>query len=101
MATWLSGETHEVPGLTIGKLKTFLRRGPGAGSSSTGELWTGTHCDTKHKVTIHQRVDRFLLLSMYEQQRQILQVRMNLFGPVANDHEQLPMGDCTLEAAMQ
>ena len=97
--TWLSGETHEVPGLTIGRLKEFLHRGPG--SSSAGELWSATHCVTKHKVTIRQRVDRGLLLSIYEQQRQIVQVKMTMFGPVANEHEQLPKGDSTLTAAMQ
>ena len=95
MATWASGDTHEVPGLTIGRLKEVLGRG-----SSVGDLWVATQKETKHKLTIKQRVDRCLLLSLFEQQRQILQLRMNLLGPVDDENRQLPKGHPTLEKAL-
>jgi hypothetical protein len=37
------------------------------------------HNDTHHKVTVKDRTDRQPLISMYEQQRQVLQVSVNSF----------------------
>ena len=44
----------------------------------------------KNKLTLAQRVDRQLLLSLYEQSRQILMVKLNLWGAIENEHERLP-----------
>ena len=41
-------------------------------------------------MTLAQRVDRQLLLSLYEQSRQILMVKLNLWGAIENEHERLP-----------
>ena len=95
VATWAGGHSHEVPGLSIGRLKEILGRG-----HSTGDLWCETHCESKHKLTVKQRVDRCLLLSLYEQQQQILQLRLNLFGKVEDEAKQLPKEHPTLQKAL-
>jgi hypothetical protein len=87
-AEWMTDPLiHEVPGLTIKRLKLLVNRG---GSSYCGELWASTHAVTKHKISIQQRVDRNLLLSLFEQTRQILQIRIDLFGPIEDQRSQLP-----------
>ena len=43
----------------------------------------GTH----HRLTIAQRKDRALLLSLYEPGKQVCMVRMNIFAPIANESE--------------
>jgi hypothetical protein len=43
-------------------------------------LWQGEHHASHHRLSISQRTDRQLLLSAYEQGKQIAQVRMSLFG---------------------
>ena len=42
-------------------------------------VWEGTHCTTNHKVRVAQRTDRSLLMVIYEQARQICQVRVDAF----------------------
>ena len=55
---------------------------------------------TKHRVHISQRVDRFLLRSCFEQTRQILQIRLDTFGTIANQHEPLPKESPILKAGL-
>ena len=43
-------------------------------------LWQGEHHASHHRLTMSQRTDRQLLLSVYEQGKQIMQIRMSLFG---------------------
>ena len=64
-------------------------------------MHSGQHIETKHKVTVQQRVDRILLLLLCEQQRQVLQIRMNIFGEIKNEKEQLPIKDPVLMKAME
>jgi hypothetical protein len=64
------------------------------------DLWTGTHTITKHTITIKQRVDRDLLLSLYEQNAQILQIKMNNFGDVY-DTSKLPDDSVILKKAVE
>ena len=47
--------------------------------SSSDPLWSG-ETPSHNRVLIQQRTDRDLLLSIYEQSRHILQVKMSLFG---------------------
>ena len=58
---------------------------------------------TKHSITISQRTDRTLLLSIYEQGKQICQVQLDKFGPVepliaGSNH--LPKDHDTVQKAM-
>ena len=53
-------------------------------------------------IRIAQRPDRHLLLSIYEQSRQIYQVRVDAFGPLPEDHKGvLPHNNETLLKALQ
>ena len=52
------------------------------------------------QVHISQRVDRMLLLSVFEQGCQRLQVKMNLFGVVRDERVQEPKDSATLVAAL-
>jgi hypothetical protein len=86
-ATWMTDPlVHEVPGLTVKRLKLLVNRC----GSYCGELWSSTHTVTKHKIHLQQRVDRHLLVSLYEQTRQILQLRLDLLGPIEDQRQQLP-----------
>ena len=48
VARWVDGHKHEVPGLTTKRLRMLNRRT----TSSTGELWVGSHVETRHKAHI-------------------------------------------------
>jgi hypothetical protein len=87
----------EVPGLTYQALRALVRTKP----ASTGKLWSREHSVTHHKVTLEQRVDRKLLLSLYEQSKQRLQVRIDSFGPVLDQSRQLPSTDPVLQKALE
>ena len=80
---------------SVSRLKEVLGR-----SSSTGDLWVGTHNQTKHKIVLKQRVDRVLLLSLYEQERHVLQVPVSSFGPNESEHVQLDREHPTLKKAL-
>jgi hypothetical protein len=77
-----------VPGLSTKRLSLMLASR--SGSSSVGPLWTGNQIGTKHKITVHQKVDRHLLLVMFEQTRQVCQLRLDSFGPLSDQAQQLP-----------
>jgi hypothetical protein len=69
---------HDVVGATVGRRRALadLRR-----PRTTYEpLLVLEHSQTHHRITIQQRCDRELLLSCYEQTRQILQCRIDRFG---------------------
>eukprot|EP00973_Karenia_brevis_P057375 7980962-Karenia_brevis.AAC.1 len=56
------------------------QNGPSS-SKSEGPLWEGVHSETwGNKIKIDQRVDRTLLLSVYEQGKQVRQVCCWDFG---------------------
>lgn len=100
LATFLGGDTHSYDGeAAVRFLAMFRGAGDRAGASVRSVLWSGTHVITKHSLEIKQRVDRQLLLSLYEQSRQILQVRMDKFGDVP-DQKQLPPDHATLKLAL-
>ena len=89
---------HDVPGLTNGTLRSLQSKR--TSPVGTGRLYEKTHIESKNLITIQQRVDRSLLLSLYEQSAQRLQVRMDIFGVVADQHTQLPADSETLKEAM-
>ena len=77
VATWPDGHRHEIPDITVGiygQSKTTV-----AAKADTG-LWKMMHEVTHNEVSLQQRCDRALLLSMFDQGRQVLQVRIDLFG---------------------
>ena len=87
-AKWSDGTTATVPGMTIGYFK-ILTNGTKSMSASAGRLWEKEQQTTKHDLYIKQRVDHFLLLSLFEQKNQICQIQLNSFG-VIDEKKQLP-----------
>ena len=79
-AEFLDGTFVTLASLSVGNLKKHLQARRSGGSSEP--LATCRHHSTHNILTISQRVDRVLLISMYEQARQILQVNANWFGDV-------------------
>ena len=51
-------------------------------TQSSETIFEGQHSVTKNKLVIAQRADRQLLLSLYEQSKQICQVRVDRCGPL-------------------
>jgi hypothetical protein len=64
-------------------------------------LWSASHIGTHNALTISQRPDRSLLLSLYEQSKQVLQVRVGIFGPLPEPQPAVvPRSDETLQKAL-
>jgi hypothetical protein len=98
MATFKDGTSDGVPGLTYEALRSITRKP--AATLATGMLWSEEHATTHHLVHISQRVDRCLLLSVYEQSLQRMQIRMDKFGPVEDQAKQLPADSDVLQRAL-
>jgi hypothetical protein len=96
-AEFLDGTKHKVPGMTWESFRALIRSKKAKG---LGALLSLEHKTTKHAITISQRVDRKLLLSLYEQGRQKLQVQMDLFGVVEEHSMQLKLESETLKKAL-
>ena len=97
LATWPDGYSAQVSECTYGMYKSQQRKHK---SSAESSLWSGVHSITNNKVTVVQRVDRSLLLSVVEQGRQILQVRVDRFGELPGPQPStVPRTDPTLSKA--
>ena len=80
VATFRDGAQLEVPELTKDVAMAMM-----SGRRSHEQdacLWESEVASSKNRLHIAQRTDRFLLLSMYEQQKQVLQLRLDRFGPL-------------------
>jgi hypothetical protein len=86
-ARWPDGHVAVVTEMTHGALR-LASRGSNV-APSQGLVWEGEHEQSRHRVTVQQRVDRSLLLSMYEQGRQILMTRLDKFAEVQDQHHQV------------
>jgi hypothetical protein len=96
-ATWFDGMVYEVPNFTVSEFKA---KSAGTVKPSAGVLWCDEHSISHNKLTLSQRVDRSLLLSLWEQSRQILQVRLDAFGPIGSQKQQLEESDPILLKAL-
>ena len=83
VATWPDGVSWVVPGWSEKRFKDHCNAN--RGRSKVERLWEGVAVGTSHELYISQRVDRCLLLSMYEQSKQIAQVRVDRFGTLDGD----------------
>ena len=72
VAEWPDGHKYLVAGVTFASLS----KKPEAAVEVHFE---SEHKDTHHRVTVKDRTDRQPLISMYEQQRQVLQLSVNSF----------------------
>jgi hypothetical protein len=64
-------------------------------------LYETEHVVTKHRITIGQKVDRSLLLVAWEQSRQVLMIKINVFGHVEDEKHRLEPNDDVLLAALK
>lgn len=87
-ASWANGESHVVDGLTVKSVRQQQSKPNGVGI-----LWEGTQIGTNHKISLAQRVDRKLLLSLYEQQAQRCSINLEVFGYIEDQHKQLKADD--------
>jgi hypothetical protein len=97
-AVFANGDIVRVPGMTIGQLRLLHRVHL---KSTSAVLWDGEMQDTHHKVQLVQKVVRNLLCILMEQSHQVLQVRVDAFGIVANQASALPREDPVLQKAVE
>jgi hypothetical protein len=97
-AKFKDDSVHAVPGFTYADLRALVRRS--AAPNTAGVLWSREHKITHHLIHVGQRIDRCLLLSLYEQTAQRLQIRIDKFGPVDDQNKQLDADSPVLKLAM-
>ena len=83
MATFKNGYRHEIPTITYGEYHSKMN----IRAQSQNIWWKGTHCATKHKLELKTKLDRHELLILVEQQKQILQVRCNIWDTKKPDDQ--------------
>jgi hypothetical protein len=94
---WPDGSKHPIGTITVGEYKALLSQKP----SSTGTLWECDATGTKHKLMIKQKIDRHLLLILVEQKREICCIRLDTFGEVPDQKQQLAKSDIVLARALK
>ena len=98
-AKWPDGSELYVPGITVKQFNAMLTREVKL-QTGTGILKSLTHKLSKQLVSVQQRVDRKLLIVIFDQGRQVLMINMDLFGPVVNHHVQELPDSVTLVKAV-
>ena len=83
VATWADGVSWTVPGWSQKRYKEYCNRS--RGRPKIERLWEGVALHTSHELYLAQRVDRVLLMSLYEQSKQIAQLRIDLFGSLPGE----------------
>ena len=89
------GSTYPLDSVKMGD----IRRPPRQSESEI--LWESVHKVTNHRVWLCQRVDRSLLVSAYEQGKQICQLRADLFGQVPDQKKCLPKSHQVIMKAVE
>jgi hypothetical protein len=105
--SWMDGTVCVIDAVTVGAYKELLQTRKSA--SSDAALWEAEHSVTKHSIQLKQRIDKplqnqpiatRLLVSMYEQGKQVCQVRLCKFGDVEGSGETMPPEHKTVKAAL-
>ena len=78
VATSADGSSHPIASLPMETHRARQAASLAARGGSANKLWR--HVATTHKVSVSKRPGHGLLISMVEQTKQILQVRVALFG---------------------
>jgi hypothetical protein len=97
IACWPDGHSAAIPSLTVSKYEALAR----AVYGSPGTCWEGMCEGSKHALVIRQRVDRRLLLCLFEQSRQILQVNLGSFGDIDDEARQQDLKHPAVIAGLQ
>jgi hypothetical protein len=96
---WPDGEKHVLENFTYEDLDLIQPRSKNQGPDS-GNLVDMEAATTKHRIVVCQKIDRKLLLIVQEQSKQVLMLRVNLFGEVPNEKERLDPKHPTMQAAL-
>ena len=76
---WIDGHEHQVMAVSVADYELLTKPRSNTKSDGLKDYWSGTHCNSNNAITIRTRTDRQLLVSMYKQKKQVLQVRANKF----------------------
>jgi hypothetical protein len=85
--TWSDGHSIVFDFCTVGALK--LKQRQNIAKLGAPCAWEGEHVVTHNRISVSQRVDRNLLLSIYEQNKQVGMLKMSHFGEIQNEHQQI------------
>jgi hypothetical protein len=96
IAEWHDGMRTPIDDFTHDRLKAMNS----TRKATEGCLYEAVKADNQHKLTLTQKVDRKLLLVMFEQNKHMLNFRVNSFGPVADESKRLDKDDVVLKAAV-
>ena len=90
LAVFPDGQKASIPTMTYGEYLNKLN----VRAQSQNTVWQGTHTVSKRKLEIKQKLDRHELFILIEQQKQILQVRCDLWDGT----EEKELGTITITA---
>ncbi|CAK0820691.1 unnamed protein product [Prorocentrum cordatum] len=88
VAEWHDGYTKEINDMTKERWENLTKASHA--KSGEGPLWEEESSITRNKLYIDQRVDRHLLMSLYEQGSQILMMRLDTFADLKGRNQRLP-----------
>ena len=57
------------------------------GPKAQNFIWATEHIRSKHEISVKFRPDRAPLCALYEQGKQVLQVRLDTFGDIKSDKD--------------
>ena len=83
VAHWPDGYQHEID-LTVEEYLE-MQKSVTKGKDQAEIHWEGKHKPSGHTLTMVQKVDRELLLLLREQSKQVLQIKVKLFGECPSD----------------
>ena len=89
IATFQDGTDAPIPALSCGQWRQIQTGRQNLQNANT--VFTGMHKDTKHKITVALRREdgRHTLMSIFEQSRQICQINIEKFGPLAEPRTEI------------
>jgi hypothetical protein len=99
VANWPDGHSATIDAMTVDDLLQVLSSSKAG--KGPGDLWCMTHTETQNIVTIKQKVDRSLLIVVYDQKKQVCMVKANLFGTVEDERHQLPDSHPAVKAGLE
>ena len=93
-AKWENGDEHVVS-KTNGEIKALIKTLTRSMVSSNDVFWSGTHPGTKHKLELKEKIDKKLLLGIFEQGKFLCGINVSEFS-----EEDMPI-DSTSGAPMK
>ena len=94
IACWPDGFSAPLPDWTVGEYLKLV----GTGGKRSGAMFSTTHVKTCHEITVAQRSDRDMLMSIYEQGKQICMTKVPYWGDVV-DNKTLPDNHPSVQGA--